>query len=118
VKLAVADYLLRHPEKSARDIRIACYGLAFKPDIDDLRESPSLNIARQLGDDLGVGLLLIEPNIEELPEGLIQHQLVDIAHALGSAHVHVLLVKHREFTTMFKMRDDAVVIDAAGVFAA
>jgi UDP-N-acetyl-D-mannosaminuronic acid dehydrogenase len=118
VKLAVADYLLRHPAKSARDIRIACYGLAFKPDIDDLRESPSLNIARQLGDELGVELLLIEPNIEELPEDLNMHQLVGVAHALGSAHVHVLLVKHREFTTMAKMRDEAVVIDAAGVFAA
>ncbi|WP_434601318.1 UDP-N-acetyl-D-mannosamine dehydrogenase [Pseudomonas sp. Z1-14] len=118
VKLAVADYLLRHPAKSARDIRIACYGLAFKPDIDDLRESPSLNIARQLGDELGVELLLIEPNIEELPEDLNMHQFVGVAHALDSAHVHVLLVKHREFTTMAKMRDEAVVIDAAGVFAA
>ncbi|OHW40588.1 MULTISPECIES: UDP-N-acetyl-D-mannosamine dehydrogenase [Pseudomonas] len=118
VKLAVADYLLSHPEQSASTVRIACYGLAFKPDIDDLRESPSLNIARQLSDELGVTLQLIEPNIQELPAELAAHQLVDTDYALDSAHIHVLLVKHREFKEMAKMRDDAVVIDAAGVFAA
>ena len=118
VKLAVADYLLSHPEQSASTVQIACYGLAFKPDIDDLRESPSLNIARQLSDELGVTLQLIEPNIQELPEKLAAHQLVDTDYALDSAHIHVLLVKHREFKEMAKMRDGAVVIDAAGVFAA
>lgn len=118
VKLAVADYLLSHPEQSASTVQIACYGLAFKPDIDDLRESPALNIARQLSDELGVTLQLIEPNIQELPEKLAAHQLVDTDYALDSAHIHVLLVKHREFKEMAKMRDGAVVIDAAGVFAA
>jgi len=118
VKLALAEFLIAHPDMSARQVRIACYGLAFKPDIDDLRESPSLSIARKLGDELNVELLLVEPNIEALPPSLAEHQLVDTAYALDSAHLHVLLVKHREFKSMGKMRNDAVVIDAAGVFAA
>lgn len=118
VKLALADFLLKNSNLSARQVRVACYGLAFKPDIDDLRESPSLHIARQLGEELGVELLLVEPNIEALPVGLEQHQLVDSAYANDTAHIHVLLVKHREFKKMDCVRDNAVVIDAAGVFAA
>jgi UDP-N-acetyl-D-mannosaminuronic acid dehydrogenase len=118
VKLALAEFLLKHPDMAARQVRVACYGLAFKPDIDDLRESPSLHIARQLGEQLGVELMLVEPNIEALPADLAQHQLVDSTYANDSAHIHVLLVKHREFKKMDCVRDDAVVIDAAGVFAA
>lgn len=118
VKEALAEYLLKHRDMSASQVRIACYGLAFKPDIDDLRESPSLSIAQTLGEELGVELMLVEPNIEALPASLAAHQLVDTAYAQDSAHIHVLLVKHREFKSMGDLRNEAIVIDAAGVFAA
>ena len=48
VKIAIVDFLQAHPEKTAKDITIACYGLSFKPDIDDLRESPALNITKRI----------------------------------------------------------------------
>jgi UDP-N-acetyl-D-mannosaminuronic acid dehydrogenase len=118
VKAALAQFLLEHQDMSVSQVRIACYGLAFKPDIDDLRESPSLSIAQALGEELGVELMLVEPNIESLPATLTRHQLVDTAYALDSAHIHVLLVKHREFKSMGDLRNNSAVIDAAGVFAA
>ena len=48
VKLAIADVLINNPEKTAKDIVIACLGLAFKANIDDLRESPALNIVQSI----------------------------------------------------------------------
>ncbi|MGL5999765.1 MAG: UDP-N-acetyl-D-mannosamine dehydrogenase [Pseudomonas proteolytica] len=118
VKLALANLLLRRKDLQAGSVRIACYGLAFKADIDDLRESPALFIARQLGEVLGVKLLLVEPNIEALPAELAMHSLTDTADALGRAHIHVLLVRHREFNSMHNRGDDLLVVDAAGVLAA
>ena len=56
-------------DKERSNLTIACLGLAFKPDIDDLRESPALDIAHKV-ELMGVGkLLLVEPNITEIPEG-------------------------------------------------
>lgn len=117
VKLAVADLLFKHPGLSAQDVRIACYGLAFKADIDDLRESPALGIARQLAKELGVTLLLVEPNIHTLPADLRSHTLTDTACAWDTAHIHVLLVGHREFRSLPAQHTNEVVIDAAGVLA-
>ena len=118
VKLALASLLLKRTDLQAGSVRIACYGLAFKADIDDLRESPALSIARQLGQELGVKLLLVEPNIEALPADMAMHSLTDTADALERAQIHVLLVRHREFVSMPALRDGLLVIDAAGVLAA
>jgi UDP-N-acetyl-D-mannosaminuronic acid dehydrogenase len=78
---------------------IACLGLAFKPDIDDLRESPAIDVALTSARLPGVTLLAVEPNIETLPPKLTNAdiQLVDLSTALVRADVVVLLVDHREF---------------------
>ena len=47
VKACVKEYLKDHPAKIEEEITIGCYGLTFKPDIDDLSGSPSLNIAKK-----------------------------------------------------------------------
>lgn len=117
VKLALASLLLKRADLRAGNVRIACYGLAFKADIDDLRESPALFIAQQLGEVLGVKLLLVEPNIEALPADMSMHSLTDTADALERAQIHVLLVRHREFALMSSRGADLLVIDAAGVLA-
>jgi len=115
VKMALANFLIKNPGKSAQQVKIACYGLAFKADIDDLRESPALSIAERLGKELEATLQLVEPNIEALPQRLAHHEHVDFEYAQDSADIHVLLVKHREFKETFNVRDAAFVIDAAGV---
>lgn len=98
VKLAVAEFLLANPEKTAKEVTIACFGLAFKPDIDDLRESPAVAIAQQVVAIHPGPVLAVEPNIEELPSKLAgKLGLSSIEAALAEADVVVLLVDHKDF---------------------
>jgi len=88
IKLAAADVNARIGKKP----KIACLGLAFKPDIDDLRESPALEVAESLM-TRGYDVIAVEPNIEShtlLP-------LLDLTAAVAQADVIAVLVKHREF---------------------
>ncbi|HHQ4912645.1 TPA: UDP-N-acetyl-D-mannosamine dehydrogenase [Aeromonas veronii] len=81
---------------------IACLGLAFKPDIDDLRESPALDITIELA-KLGFNILAVEPNIHELPEKLsaIENiKLSSLDDAIKKANVNVVLVKHSNFKNL------------------
>lgn len=77
---------------------IACLGLAFKPDIDDLRESPAVEIATHLT-QAGIGqVIAVEPNIHELPKKLQGRlELASLEDALARADVIVVLVKHKPF---------------------
>ena len=98
VKLAVAELLLSNPEKTAQGVTIACFGLAFKPNIDDLRESPAVAIAQQIVAIHPGPVLAVEPNIEELPSKLVgKLGLSSIETALAEADVVVLLVDHKNF---------------------
>ena len=96
----VTDYLLENPGKGIKDVKIACYGLAFKPNIDDLRESPALEIAEKLGAKYSGQVSVVEPHIQELPErsSLSKHlaELVS-ADAAADADVKVILVAHDSF---------------------
>lgn len=99
VKLAVAEFLQENPEKTALDVTIACFGLAFKPDIDDLRESPALAITQKIAATHPGCVLAVEPNIEELPVKLAGKKLVlkSLDHALAESDIFVLLVDHKVF---------------------
>ncbi|WP_263673827.1 UDP-N-acetyl-D-mannosamine dehydrogenase [Campylobacter sp. CNRCH_2014_0184h] len=80
--------------------KIACLGLAFKPDIDDLRESPALDIVIKLANERNNQILAVEPNIKQLPLKLQDKaniELVSLTQALDEADVVVILVKHKEF---------------------
>lgn len=117
VKAQIADRLLAQPNKSADQLTVACYGLTFKPDIDDLRESPSLSIARRVA-QLNLGtVLLVEPNIETLPSGFTANsELVSTEIALQHADIHVLLVPHKEFVEVsVKFNEQANVVDTVGL---
>lgn len=103
VKLAVAELLQENTEKTAKDVSIACFGLAFKPDIDDLRESPAVKIALQIASIHPGPTLAVEPNVECLPPNLVERiELVDIEDAFAQADVIVLLVDHSQFKSMPK----------------
>ncbi|WP_248465250.1 UDP-N-acetyl-D-mannosamine dehydrogenase [Pectobacterium versatile] len=97
VKAAVADYLAQ-TDKRASEVTVACFGLAFKPDIDDLRESPAVGITSMIAQwNTGV-TLAVEPNVKHLPSVLAgQVKLVDTISALKEADVLVMLVDHRQF---------------------
>lgn len=75
------------------------FGAAFKPDIDDLRESPALAICQALAAQHPGRVLVVEPNVRELGgQGLA---LVDLETALAAADVRVILVRHKQFLTCF-----------------
>ena len=68
VKASITDTLVANPGKTMADIKVACLGLAFKPDIDDLRESPAVEITQNIA-KIGCQVLAVEPNIETRPNG-------------------------------------------------
>ena len=97
VKAAVAD-CLSETGKRASEITIACFGLAFKPNIDDLRESPAMEIAEMLSSWHSGKTLAVEPNIHQLPKKLVGDcELATIDEALQHADVLVMLVDHQSF---------------------
>jgi UDP-N-acetyl-D-mannosaminuronic acid dehydrogenase len=88
IKIAAADVTA----KSGKKPTIACLGLAFKPDIDDLRESPAMHVALALQSQ-GFDVIAVEPNIDSHESFTV----VGLEQALGSADVIAMLVKHRQF---------------------
>src|SRR5579872_5113358 len=79
---------------------IACLGLSYKADIDDLRESPALHIVERLAREKLGELLVVEPNIKRLQASLSQAtnlKLVELRQALADADIVLLLVDHRQF---------------------
>lgn len=111
VKNKVKSFLTDHPDKKASDITVACFGLAFKPDVDDLRESPALEITRELSADNDFNVIAVEPNVDSVDADF---DLVNLDNALTQADVFVLLVDHKAFK-QFKP-NSAYVIDTKGIW--
>ena len=98
VNQAVAEFLLANPHKTVKDVTIACFGLAFKPDIDDLRESPALKITQTLALTHPGHVIVVEPHIQNLPDSLKERaELKPAEEALAEADVAVMLVQHKLF---------------------
>lgn len=97
---------------------VACLGLTFKADVDDLRESPALEIVTRLSQRSGLPLLIVEPRLRELPPGLRREgiRLSSVEHALKVADIVVVLVDHREFRGLpLSSLTDAIIIDTRGI---
>ena len=110
VKAAAAGVQAKVPGKPV----IACLGLAFKPDIDDLRESPALQVASALHSQ-GYHIVAVEPNIDSHPD----FRLESLDQAIGRADLVAVLVKHRQFVQLAKSGafSRPNVIDFCGVCA-
>ncbi|MGB1033036.1 MAG: UDP-N-acetyl-D-mannosamine dehydrogenase, partial [Flavobacteriales bacterium] len=89
----VIDSAATFEKEQGRKPKIACMGLAFKPDIDDLRESPALKLVSDLLDVEGLDIMPVEPNIKHF-QGI---DLYPYAEAITDADIVVFLVGHREF---------------------
>ena len=97
VKAAVADCLAAN-DRRASEVTIACFGLAFKPNIDDLRESPAVEVATLIAEWHRGDTLVVEPHVDHLPKALVGHTtLVNLDEALQRADVVVMLVDHQVF---------------------
>ena len=107
---------IREAIKSVVNPKIACLGLAFKPDIDDLRESPALDIVCSLALNGEYQIMVVEPNIQSLPKKLHDKtnvKLVGLEEALNEADIIAILVKHKEFkSAVFKGKN---ILDFCGL---
>ena len=114
IKNAAGDLLLSNPNRNLTDVTVAIFGVAFKPNIDDLRESPALRIAETILANLDARLIIVEPNITSLPKSLTGAELVAYPEALN-ADINVLLVNHSQFKNddIFKTMDGKI-LDICG----
>jgi UDP-N-acetyl-D-mannosaminuronic acid dehydrogenase len=101
VKLAIADYLLAHPNKTVDEVNIACFGLAFKANIDDLRESPSMYIAQQISKLHKGKTIGVEPNLGGDVVEAKGVELMSIDKALEICQIVLLLVDHTQFKHVY-----------------
>jgi UDP-N-acetyl-D-mannosaminuronic acid dehydrogenase len=110
IKIAARDVGAR----VGRKVKVACLGLAFKPDVNDFRESPAVHIAEELVSQ-GYDVIVVEPNIEKYAN----LTLGTLEAALEQADVIVVLVKHRQFVndSVLKQLQNANALDFCGVLA-
>lgn len=91
----IKNAAFKFESQNGRKAKIACMGLAFKPDIDDLRESPALYIARRLKAE-GLEIFAVEPNIKSHKE----FEIVNYKEAIKKADIVTFLVAHKEFRNL------------------
>ncbi len=113
VKIAISDFLQANPDKRIEDVTIACYGLAFKPDIDDLRESPAMGITRKIAKMHQGRVIAVEPNITILSNE--DFELKTLEQAELDADIAVLLVEHKEFKES-GCQNVALLVDTKGIW--
>lgn len=94
----VVEEVLQHA-KGIKEPKIACLGLAFKANIDDLRESPAVEIVTSLAERNVGRIFASEPNIDRLPDSMahLGVEFLDPLSAIDAADIVVLLVDHRQF---------------------
>lgn len=102
----------------AEHIQIACLGLAYKADVDDLRESRACCIVQKLAQRYPGCIAAVEPHIDDLPDSLAKLDVVllDLQESLDWATILVALVDHKQFKTVsFDHYDDARFVDVVGI---
>lgn len=116
VQDALDKYLTCHPGKLVQEVTITCFGLTFKPDIDDLRESPAVEIVDSLGQQHLGRILVVEPNIQRLPSRLINKtELVTISVARVTTDIAVFLVGHSSFQALTSDFSDKYIVNVCGL---
>ena len=103
-----------HPYANA-----ACCGLTFKANVDDLRESPAMEVALHLAAKYGSRIKVVEPNLRRLPPELADHRVgfMNMDEALRSCEIAILLVDHDEFKMVpLAERRHLDVIDTRGIW--
>lgn len=118
------EFIVEKVKEAIKNIakpHIACLGLAFKANVDDLRESPAVQICQLLAEDPSIAISAVEPHIKSSPESFSSYSnitLTDITTAVQQADVVLLLVDHRHFAAVPTEYNVAtkVLIDTRGLW--
>jgi len=116
------DFVLNKLRAMASEFKtpkIACLGLAFKADIDDLRESPAVGIVKKIISENMGQVLIVEPHISKLPEQLMSEQveLISLDQAMDTANIILTLTDHSIFKQMKTDKlKEKIVLDARGIW--
>jgi UDP-N-acetyl-D-mannosaminuronic acid dehydrogenase len=105
----IINTCLRFRIENKKKPKLACLGLAFKPDIDDLRESPALEVVERLISEK-IDCMVVEPNIESHPK----MKLVELEEAIEKADIVVVLVGHKPFKNV-SFKESGIVLDFVGL---
>ena len=115
----IIDKILESANKF-KNPSIAFLGLAFKANIDDLRESPALSIVESFAKNESMDINVVEPNISEIPLSLSNYENVkisDIVNAVNNSDIVVGLVDHDEFKNINKDQfNEKILIDTRGIW--
>jgi UDP-N-acetyl-D-mannosaminuronic acid dehydrogenase len=114
---AVADLL--RSGTGVQDICVACLGIAYKANIDDLRESPALEVVEAVTARHKGKVAVVEPNLDALPDSLVRAEavLMTLDEAISCAHVIILLVDHADFNGVKpELNGKQVLIDTRGIW--
>ncbi|NER59509.1 UDP-N-acetyl-D-mannosamine dehydrogenase [Pseudomonas sp. MAFF212428] len=115
----LVDELVQRGAKQRSELKIACFGLAFKANIDDLRESPALAITLDIAARYPGQVLAVEPHIDAAPAALIEAgaEFVDFCTA-ATADILVFLVDHKIFDSKsLVLNGDQRLLDTRGAMA-
>ena len=122
VNCAKTDYVIAEAKKliaAHPGVPVACLGLAFKPNIDDFRESPAVEVAAALARQFGTQMQIVEPYAKSLPNEFAGTgaELVDLDSALTRCGALIVLVDHDLFKSIpLEERIDKYVFDTRGIW--
>jgi len=115
----VTDKISKAMQNSAKPV-LSCFGLAYKPDVDDLRESPAQKIVEHIAANHEIEILVVEPYINELPNCLKQFphvRLATVEDGLKNANIITLLVDHSQFKKISRARlSNKIIIDTKNIW--
>jgi len=111
-------HIMSKKEVNAEKISVAFFGIAFKANIDDLRGSPAIEIVKKTIESFGCNILIVEPNIQELPNDIKNSSnLVSVSDAIDNCDIAISLVDHKEFTSINKLDfNEKILIDSKGIW--
>lgn len=107
-------------EQDILQIKVACLGITYKADVDDLRESPALAIVEQLAKDATLQISVVEPNIQVLPRSMEEKnvKLKPLKEALDQSDLVLVLVDHSEFKNHnYTQMSTQVLVDIQGIWS-
>ena len=110
--------ILSKKEVDEKEITVAFFGIAFKANIDDLRGSPALEIVKKTIEFFDCSILIVEPNIQELPNDIKNNSnLVSLSDGIKNCDIAISLVDHKEFTEIKRLDfNGKILIDSKGIW--